>query len=311
MEHPNVFFNTTNTYLFFNKNKKQFAEEYHYRDAHIDLDLYLTWIVRTNSLLTLKTAIEQGDYHAMIDRCIYFLFNETTDLGRSGSWMFETNQFNKCFFESIHGITPWEYKRQHYFAPVPHCNNLQPKINSFLDSIEKEILLINHSHQTLTNLKYSPMSGEITWKCIVNIFIILKEHFSILEILPNGNIIYDKNIENIVSSLNTEIKHFIKNISCCIINDVINSVTHRVRPIMRYENNTFIGDWEPRSLLEAMYFELFIIFSQDTKIKKCPCCGSYFEISKTNSRRKYCSDTCNDRMAQRRRREKLKKIHTK
>ncbi len=105
----------------------------------------------------------------------------------------------------------------------------------------------------------------------------------------------------------TPIAKQICNLSASIINDIFNWSLKEVTPIMKYENGKFIGDWKISNLFEAMYFELYIAFSQDVLIKKCPCCGAYFEISKTNSRKIYCSDICNDRMAQRRRREKQKK----
>lgn len=72
-------------------------------------------------------------------------------------------------------------------------------------------------------------------------------------------------------------------------------------------------DWKLPSLFSAMYFSLFYLDSSQVGLRKCanPTCNQYFEVSKTNSIKKYCdSFTCgnavNQRRYQQRKRKQLK-----
>ncbi|WP_103981723.1 CGNR zinc finger domain-containing protein [Helcococcus massiliensis] len=72
-------------------------------------------------------------------------------------------------------------------------------------------------------------------------------------------------------------------------------------------------DWKLPSLFSAMYFSLFYLDSSQVGLRKCanPTCNQYFEVSKTNSKKKYCdSFTCgnivNQRRYQRKKREQQK-----
>ncbi|GAB7231286.1 CGNR zinc finger domain-containing protein [Facklamia hominis] len=66
-------------------------------------------------------------------------------------------------------------------------------------------------------------------------------------------------------------------------------------------------DWRLPSLYSAMYFSLFYLDSSQVGFRKCanPTCNQYFEVSKTNSIKKYCdSFTCGNAVNQRRYQQK-------
>lgn len=69
-------------------------------------------------------------------------------------------------------------------------------------------------------------------------------------------------------------------------------------------------DWKLPSLFSAMYFSLFYLDSSQVGLRKCanPNCNQYFEVSKTNSIKKYCdSFTCGNAVNQRRYQQKIRK----
>lgn len=60
-------------------------------------------------------------------------------------------------------------------------------------------------------------------------------------------------------------------------------------------------DWKLPSLYTALYFSLFYMNSRENKLRKCDNdnCGQFFQVSNTNSKKKYCSITCCNAVAQR------------
>lgn len=69
-------------------------------------------------------------------------------------------------------------------------------------------------------------------------------------------------------------------------------------------------DWKLPSLFSTMYFSLFYLDSSQVGLRKCanPNCNQYFEVSKTNSIKKYCdSFTCGNAVNQRRYQQKIRK----
>lgn len=60
-------------------------------------------------------------------------------------------------------------------------------------------------------------------------------------------------------------------------------------------------DWKLPSLYSALYFSLFYMNSKEENLRKCanPNCGQYFQVSKTNSIKKYCSILCTNSVSQR------------
>ena len=70
-------------------------------------------------------------------------------------------------------------------------------------------------------------------------------------------------------------------------------------------------DWKLPSLYSALYFSLFYMNSKEENLRKCanPNCGQYFQVSKTNSIKKYCSILCTNSVSQRKyqRKQALKK----
>lgn len=80
-----------------------------------------------------------------------------------------------------------------------------------------------------------------------------------------------------------------------------------VNPIYNIEDMK--PDWNLPSLFSAMYFSLFYLDSSQVGLRKCAnsSCQQYFEVSKTNSRKKYCdSYTCGNTVNQRNYQKKRK-----
>lgn len=61
-------------------------------------------------------------------------------------------------------------------------------------------------------------------------------------------------------------------------------------------------DWQLPSLYSALYFSLFYMNNKEDGLRQCAnvSCGQYFQVSKTNSIKKYCSILCTNSVSQRR-----------
>ncbi|NLO41945.1 MAG: CGNR zinc finger domain-containing protein [Bacteroidales bacterium] len=73
-----------------------------------------------------------------------------------------------------------------------------------------------------------------------------------------------------------------------------------VTPIYDVENMS--PNWKLPSLFSALYFSLFYLDANESMYRQCSnvYCGQYFEVPKTNRRKKYCCAACGNAANQRR-----------
>lgn len=262
----------------------------------ISLDNYRYWIYRFSKILLLQRHIEEMDFSKMINICFYFLFVQKPSIcflcDDIDDWTSnnETESFEESFFKFI------EYEE---IESLSKSN----QIRLFFDDIKKEL------HECLENdgLKFYldyPVLKSAFWKSIIALFEYFNTEYHDISII-NDQIVFKNDS---INTLPENIKSLILTISKTIIIDLVNSGLETMRPFIKIENNSFVGDWAVDSLLDLMNFELFLLLSQDSITKKCPCCGNFFEVTKTNTRKKYCSRLCSMRMAKRQQRKREKKI---
>ena len=69
-----------------------------------------------------------------------------------------------------------------------------------------------------------------------------------------------------------------------------------------YNVETMSPDWKLPSLFSALYFSLFYMDANESMYRRCANtnCGQYFEVPKTNRRKKYCCAACGNATNQRR-----------
>lgn len=90
------------------------------------------------------------------------------------------------------------------------------------------------------------------------------------------------------------------NVSKLILKHEFESNLSYISPSYDVENMK--PDWHLPSLYTAMYYSLFYLDAKDVGYRKCanPRCNEYFEVSKTNTIKKYCdSFTCGNAVNQR------------
>lgn len=89
-----------------------------------------------------------------------------------------------------------------------------------------------------------------------------------------------------------------------------NYLQYSVAPQLQFDlsNSSFLGSWESTSLISAMYFEIFLEFSQNSKIRKCcnTTCKGYFKIIGNDLRKIYCCNDCAKLQGKRNERKKKK-----
>ena len=70
-------------------------------------------------------------------------------------------------------------------------------------------------------------------------------------------------------------------------------------------------DWKLPSLISALYFSVYYRNSKNSAFRKCfnVNCNQLFEVSKTNSKKKYCCDACRNVVGQRHYQSKKNKGH--
>ena len=101
-------------------------------------------------------------------------------------------------------------------------------------------------------------------------------------------------------------KEYVLKLGKAFLSDYFNNELMWVHPQMTFENGQFLPNLQISSLMQAMYLELFFKITPYTNLRKCanPTCNAFFEVSRDNSKRMYCSTRCAQLMAKRKQRER-------
>ena len=59
-----------------------------------------------------------------------------------------------------------------------------------------------------------------------------------------------------------------------------------------YDTDKMQPKWNVDDLFTAMYMSLFYLRANNYIYKQCPHCGTYFIVSRTTSKKIYCTDRC-------------------
>ncbi len=138
---------------------------------------------------------------------------------------------------------------------------------------------------------------------------LLLKQYKILDFTPEKHVVFDKdlNFDTIFSEDYSEDDFII--LTQSIIIDAINAKIRESTPELTLIDGQLIPKWSFSSLTQAMYTELFFKINPYNRIKKCanPTCNGYFTLSKDNSRKIYCNNSCAQLMAKRKQRSREKK----
>ncbi|MDY5159675.1 hypothetical protein [Actinotignum urinale] len=108
-------------------------------------------------------------------------------------------------------------------------------------------------------------------------------------------------LEDWISQEDTKLRvKTIKNLSRYFIKTELDHALEGIRA--EYNETKLAPDWKLPSLYSAIYFSLFYMDSREVMYRKCanPYCQQFFEVYKTNSRKKYCCTACSNATTQRR-----------
>lgn len=102
------------------------------------------------------------------------------------------------------------------------------------------------------------------------------------------------------------LKRALLEVAKIVVAEEINSSLHGIFP--EYDSSIMEPRWRVDSLISALYFSIFYMKPniELTRICANPRCGNYFTISRTSSKKKYCSPQCANRAIQNRYRAKKK-----
>jgi len=299
--------NTDNDYLFFGITKKEYTQirvgSSNSRSNYIsETDRYYRQILRASKLLQLIEALNDNDYIKMLNCILFFAYGHSYKSSYAGK---EINKYNSSFNEFItkglyNDVTGERLEREYL------SETKQNDMDDFVKIVEDELWNVYYGQENGYEPEYCFFDSALhsEWQFLLKLTEWLSNNCPVESIELDGQVKYKNKLTN--ELLKTRLQNDIPLIARAVMMDVVNEEILGVRPLARYEDQQIIMDWQITTLYEAMYFEFLTSLSQDIIVKKCPSCGIYFEVAKSNTRKKYCSDLCNDRMAQRRRREKLK-----
>ena len=102
------------------------------------------------------------------------------------------------------------------------------------------------------------------------------------------------------NNFDAQLKQALLEVAKIVVAEEINSNLSGVHP--EYDSSIMEPRWRVDSLISALYFSIFYMKPnvELTRICANPKCGNYFTISRTSSKKKYCSQQCGNRAIQNR-----------
>lgn len=246
---------------------------------------YRIVISRLQKLLALRAAAEDNNYADMIKNAMSLLLSPASCQCRSEDSSWEYGKRVTSDLQMIqHLMDSW------YNQPFSERMQLGKYVNNFMDYL---------------------MNDPVDQKKDLYLFIdTIRKNIGIKDIDTQWNIIFTWKAEIFITTVAPEFLKNLKYIANQIISQELNQYISEVSPVIKQDGNKFYGTWNVNSLLELIYLELFLLFSQDTKLKKClnPTCPEYFIVTGNETRKKYCSNRCGQLMAKRNQREREKTV---
>ncbi len=234
-------------------------------------------VVEMRQLLLLKHAIESDDIVSMVSLIVFFLFNKAL--------FYHPNSLIVSFISNYHrDYLDYENK----ISAEEHLA-VDTIINMFLSDINSQIDRQSRVYKALSTSQKTFYENRMLFIQMVKT---IKANHQITALSPLGEMTFFPSLsrERILSIFpnTTQIRSFAEN----LFSDIIGIRLQNVRPEVRFDNDKCVPRWRIRSLLEAMYLEIFFNLHNQLKIKKCANCNCTKYFIADNPRRLYCSEVC-------------------
>ena len=291
----------TNDYLFLNAEKNSFPKPTSaIGGACLFLDVFQREVIKMRKILLLYEALNNSDLKSVVEILTWFCF-DTYDGYDEESLQpsFECPRFNEAFCEFI----------DRYDDEYDEEDSLSIRIRNFLKALEDDLFQFEHEDTYegihMRTLNYPDMY-HTTWQALHTVFSKLLTTVDIEVLGAFGELTFSHPLtEDDINEICSE-KEYVLKLGKAFLSDYFNNELMWVHPQMTFENGQFLPNLEISSLMQAMYLELFFKITPYTNLRKCanPTCNAFFEVSRDNSKRMYCSTRCAQLMAKRKQRER-------
>ncbi len=252
-------------------------------------------IMDMRNFVVLLSALDEKKYTNIVEYILISAFTESrhnifSDSSALGSIRYNYNN------DIIDSIEMWP-------------DSINEKILKFIDGVETDTLETELEPRYSGDYSY-PQNKHLLWQNIFHLTKTLLNQYKILEFTPDKRVVFDKelNFDTIFSEDYSEDDFIV--LTQAIIIDAINAKIRESTPELTLINGQLIPNWSFSSLTQAMYTELFFKINPYNRIRKCanPTCNGYFTLSKDNSRKIYCCNSCAQLMAKRKQRLREKQL---
>lgn len=290
-----------NDYLFFDAEKDSFPKPTSaIGGGCLFLDEFQREVIKMRKILLFYEALNNGDLKTIIEILTWFSF-DTYDGYDEESFIssFECPRFNEAFSEFVD-----RYNDEH-----EEFDSLSTRIKNYLNALEEDVYQFEYGETYegihMRSLNYPDMYHS-TWQALHTVFSRLLSAVDITEIGAFGEVVFSRELtEDDISEICPDREYVLK-LGKAFLSDYFNNELMWVHPQMTIANGQFLPNLQITSLLQAMYLELFFKITPYTNLRKCanPTCTAFFEVSRDNSKRIYCSTRCAQLMAKRKQRER-------
>ncbi len=262
-------------------------------------------VISIRKILDLSAAIANKDILTIIKCLIWFCFGyydfydddelvPATEFERINYYFRET-MYSYIYDEEL------DVANLDYFSDA--ISIFLDELASDLKNIEKRNLDPDHPYNYGVN--HYDLYNK-TWNYFYCLMRNVIEHSRIVRIDLLGDVVFEKELSNNDMADICLDKETIVNLGKAFLSNHFSDQMFRIRPELIIEDGRMVQELRIPSLMEAIYIDLYFRYTPYTNFRKCcnPTCNTVFQVSNTNSKKKYCSDKCSLLMAKRKQRER-------
>lgn len=304
---------------------KSFFEKYGFLFDLKNESYYTFSIEEINSLknnlmafvLLLKNQFSEHEFknkvniQELLDSSLYLIFKKAITIKFSDEIIFVSNESKtKHYINSIH-----YHKDDKYNVKYKKIDGQTIEYFSIYDSLSdneiNEITLDDYSDLTseknpqwFINLcraykNKNTIINEQKYYIVVDFLFNFVKNYSMF--LPSDISLTQTFDDDLYRDLKTDKKmlNALINVSKVLLEDEFNFNLYNVVPTFNVVD--MLPDWKLPSLYSSLYFSLFYLNNKEVGLRKCGNinCNQFFQVTKSNSKKKYCSIECCNAVGQR------------
>ncbi|MEG0094781.1 MAG: hypothetical protein RR670_01965 [Erysipelotrichaceae bacterium] len=286
--------------------------------AEVDIDALVEILNRIKATVLLMTALEKPslDYDQILHLSLFLLMSKQVTLNGTAQISYTT--YKHPFLDSIRSQSTFDSLQQFSEAEsivvkdMIYVPSYELKADEYDDISNGETFTYDYPgindtlYRQITIAYKNKNTLPKNYQLMVEFLFHYMHSVGVIKTVSFDNGIEYYGIPD-YSKFDEQLTSAVVLVARLVLSGEINHNTRSIKPF--YSPNSLEPSWKAPSLLTALYFSIFYMKPGSEIYRKCanPSCNKYFLVKTSNSRKKYCCDSCRNANNQRSHRIKTHK----